>query len=222
MKAIILSAGQGSRLLPLTEGKPKCLLSIGPRTLIEWQIWALTQGGVDDVAVVVGYHARDVQDLLKRLEGPKLKIRHEMAEDFVILNGDTVIQPAIFQKLLASPAAPITVTIDKKEGYDADDMKVHLKGEKLLDIGKTLPPERTDGESIGMLLFRGEGPKLFTHYLDDIMHTPEGLKWWYLRAIGQIAERANVMTCNIEGLSWGEVDFPVDLERVNKLVEDWA
>ena len=51
MKAIILSAGQGSRLLPLTEGRPKCLLPIGPRTLIEWQIWALTQGGVDDIAV---------------------------------------------------------------------------------------------------------------------------------------------------------------------------
>ena len=58
-------------------------------------------------------------------------------------------------------------------------------------------------------------------YLDDIMHTPEGLKWWYLRAIGQIAERANVTTCNIEGLTWGEVDFPADLERVTKLVEDW-
>ena len=66
MKAIILSAGQGSRLLPLTEGRPKCLLPIGPRTLIEWQVWALTQGGVDDIAVVVGYHAKDVQDLLKR------------------------------------------------------------------------------------------------------------------------------------------------------------
>ena len=49
MKAIILSAGQGSRLLPLTEGRPKCLLPIGPRTLIEWQIWALIQGGVDEI-----------------------------------------------------------------------------------------------------------------------------------------------------------------------------
>jgi len=221
MKAIILSAGQGSRLLPLTEGRPKCLLPLGEKTLIEWQIWALTQGGVDDIAVVVGYHAPDVQALLKKLEGPKLKIRtvfnpfykladnlascwlarHEMDRDFVILNGDTVIEPAIFKQLLASPAAPITVTIDKKSGYDSDDMKVQLKGTRLLDIGKTLPPERTNGESIGMLLFRGQGPKFFTDTLERIMHTPEGLKWWYLRAIGQIAEHHQVETCSIEGSS---------------------
>jgi choline kinase len=241
MKAIILSAGQGSRLLPLTEGRPKCLLPLGEKTLIEWQIWALTQGGVDDIAVVVGYHATDVQALLKKLESPKLKIRtifnpfykladnlascwlarHEMDRDFVILNGDTVIEPAIFQRLLASPAAPITVTIDKKEDYDADDMKVHLKDTRLLDIGKTLTPDRTNGESIGMLLFRNDGPKLFTDTLDRIMHTPEGLKWWYLRAIGQIAEHHQVETCSIEGLSWGEVDFPADLDRVSTLVSEW-
>jgi len=242
MKAIILSAGQGSRLLPLTEGRPKCLLPLGEKTLIEWQIWALTQGGVDEIAVVVGYHAQDVIALLKKLESPKLKIRtvfnpfykladnlascwlarHEMSQDFVILNGDTVIEPAIFKQLLASPAAPITVTIDKKDSYDSDDMKVHLKGTRLLGIGKTLSADRTDGESIGMLLFRGTGPKLFTDTLDRLMHTPEGLKWWYLRAIGQIAEHHQVETCNIEGLNWGEVDFPADHESVSAMVADWA
>lgn len=245
MKAIILSAGQGSRLLPLTEGRPKCLLPLGDKptekTLIEWQIWALTQGGVNEIAVVVGYHAPDVIALLKKLEGPKLKIRtvfnpffkladnlascwlarHEMDQDFVILNGDTVIEPDIFKKLLVSPSAPITVTIDKKESYDADDMKVHLKGTRLLDIGKTLAADRTNGESIGMLLFRGTGPKLFTDTLDRLMHTPEGLKWWYLRAIGQIAEHHQVETCNIEGSNWGEVDFPADLENVSAMVADW-
>ncbi len=241
MRAVILSAGQGSRLLPLTEGRPKCLLPLGPRTLIEWQIWALAQGGVDDIAVVVGYHAQDVVDLLRKLEGPKLRIRtifnpfykladnlascwlarHEMDRDFVILNGDTVIEPDCFKRLIASPMAPITVTIDKKDSYDSDDMKVQLKGTRLLDIGKTLTPEHTNGESIGMLLFRGAGPKLFTDTLDAIMHTPEGLKWWYLRAIGQIAQRHQVETCSIEGLRWGEVDFPADLERVASLVADF-
>lgn len=241
MKAVILSAGQGSRLLPLTEGRPKCLLPLGDKTLIEWQIWALTQGGVDDIAVVVGYHAQDVVALLKKLESPKLRIRtvynpfykladnlascwmarEEMREDFVILNGDTVIEPKIFQALRASPAAPITVTIDKKESYDSDDMKVHLKGTRLLDIGKTLTPDRTDGESIGMLLFRGEGPKLFTDTLETLMHTPEGLKWWYLRAIGQIAQHHQVETYSIEGSRWGEVDFPADHERVSQLVTEF-
>jgi choline kinase len=52
-----------------------------------------------------------------------------------------------------------------------------------------------------------------------MMHTPEGLKWWYLKVIGQIAERHPVETCSIEGLRWGEVDFPADFERVNALVE---
>jgi len=242
MKAIILSAGQGSRLLPLTEGRPKCMLPLGTRTLIEWQIWALAQQGIEDITVVVGYHAQDVQALLRTLEGPRLKIdtifnpfykladnlascwmaRAAMTDDFIILNGDTVVEPAIVARLLASPKAPITVTIDKKESYDADDMKVHLKGTRLLDIGKTLLPDRTDGESIGMLSFRGDGPRLFRETLETIMHTPEGLKWWYLRAIAQIAENHLVETCSIEGLRWGEVDFPADLERVSNLVKDFS
>jgi choline kinase len=53
------------------------------------------------------------------------------------------------------------------------------------------------------------------------MRTPEGLKWWYLRAIGQIAQKHKVETCSIEGLRWGEVDFPADLERVAALVADF-
>jgi choline kinase len=240
MRAVILSAGQGSRLLPLTEARPKCLLPLGPRTLIEWQVWALTQNGIDDIAVVLGFHAADVAAVLQRLAGPKLAIRTvfnpfykladnlascwmaraEMDRDFIILNGDTVIEPDCIKRLLASPAAPITVTIDRKDGgYDADDMKVHLKGSRLIEIGKHLPPERSNGESIGMLYFRDRGPKLFTDTLEALMHTPEGLKWWYLRAIGQIAELHPVETCSIEGLRWGEVDFPADLERVSALVE---
>jgi hypothetical protein len=112
-----------------------------------------------------------------------------------------VIQPKIFQTLLASPAAPITVTIDKKESYDSDDMKVHSEGREA-PRHRQDPAARAHRRRIHRhAAVPRRGPKLFTHYLDDIMHTPEGLKWWYLRAIGQIAERANVTTCNIEGMA---------------------
>src|SRR4029453_4450335 len=87
--------------------------------------------------------------------------RHEMAGDFLLLNGDTLFETAVLQRLLHSPPAPITVPIDRKTAYDADDMKVHLDGPRLLEIGKPLPLALTDGESIGLLSFRGARPQLF-------------------------------------------------------------
>src|SRR5215470_16263724 len=191
MKAVILSAGQGSRLLPLTAERPKCLLPLGPKSLIEWQIDILSRSGVDEIVVVVGFRAALVESVLAGLARPGLRIRtlfnpfynvadnlgscwlarHEMAGDFLLLNGDTLFEPAILDRLLRSPPAPITVTIDRKTDYDADDMKVHIEGTRLLDIGKTLPRADTDGESIGLLLFRGAGPSLFVEATERALRT---------------------------------------------------
>jgi len=240
MKAVILSAGQGSRLLPLTAERPKCLLPLGPKSLIEWQIGVLSRCGVDDIVVVVGFRAALVEALLAGLERPGLRLRtllnpfynvadnlgscwlarQEMAGDFLLLNGDTLFESAVLQRLLQSPPAPITVTIDRKGAYDADDMKVHLDGTRLLEIGKTLPPARTDGESIGLLSFRGDGPGLFVEAIDRAMRVSEGLKSFYLKVIDQLATSHRVETASIEGLAWGEVDYPADLQRAEQLVAD--
>lgn len=238
MKAVILSAGQGSRLLPLTAERPKCLLPLGPKSLIEWQIDVLSRCGVDEIVVVVGFRAVLVETLLAKLERPGLRLRtlfnpfynvadnlgscwlarHEMAADFLLLNGDTLFETAVLQRLLQSPPAPITVTIDRKDGYDADDMKVHLDGTRLLEIGKTLPPARTDGESIGLLSFRGDGPGLFVAAIDRALRVSEGLKSFYLKVIDQLAKSHDVETASIQGLAWGEVDYPADLQRAEQLV----
>ena len=241
MKALILSAGQGSRLLPLTADKPKCLLPIGPFCLIEWQLRELMDAGVTEVVVVVGYGADQVEETLDRWRRPGLDIRtifnpffnvadnlascwlarHEMDQDFLILNGDTLFEAAILKTVLASPKAPITITIDCKEYYDSDDMKVHVEGDQLVSVGKTLPAEETNGESIGMILFRDNGPALFADMLDQFMHTPEGLKTWYLRVIDRLAKTGAVAAASIEGKVWGEVDFLEDLERARQMVTSW-
>lgn len=240
MKAVILSAGQGSRLLPLTAERPKCLLPLGSKTLIEWQIDALSRCGIDDIVVVVGFRAAQVEALLAKLVRPGLRIRtlfnpfynvadnlgscwlvrHEMVGDFLLLNGDTLFEPAVLQRLLQSPRAPITVTIDRKASYDADDMKVHLDGTRLLDIGKTLPLSTTNGELIGLLLFRDDGPARFVAATDRMMHVAEGLTSFYLRVIDQLAKSHRIETASIEGLTWGEVDYPADLQRMARLVAD--
>lgn len=242
MKALILSAGQGSRLLPLTANKPKCLLPIGPYSLIEWQLRELVSAGVDEIVVVVGYGADQVEEALARWRRPGIEIRtifnpffnvadnlascwlarHEMDQDFIVLNGDTLFEGDILKTVLASPAAPITITIDRKEHYDSDDMKVHVEGDKLVSVGKTLPDDETNGESIGMLLFRDKGPGLFADMLDQFMHTPEGIKTWYLRVIDRLAKTGAVSAASIEGKVWGEVDFLEDLERARQMVTTWA
>jgi choline kinase len=240
MKAIILSAGQGSRLLPLTAERPKCLLPLGPKSLIEWQIDSLSRCGVREIVVVVGFRAALVESLLEGLVRPGLAIRtvfnpffnvadnlgscwlarHEMASDFLLVNGDTLFEPAVLHRLLAHPRAPITVTIDRKASYDADDMKVRLDGSRLVDIGKTLSPVHTDAESIGLLRFRDGGSKLFVDATDRAMHTIEGLTSFYLKVIDQLAKSHRVETVSIEGLAWGEVDYPADLLRAERLRAD--
>jgi choline kinase len=241
MKAIILSAGQGSRLLPLTQDRPKCLLPIGPYTLLEWQIRAIASAGIKDIAVVIGFKAELMEAELARLGtlgaaitpifNPFYKVadntgscwmaRERMAGDFLLVNGDTLFERALLVKVLASPAAPITVTVDRKPAYDEDDMKVQEKDGRLLAIGKTLPLDTVNAESIGMLLFRGQGPQIFRDAVEATMRTPDGAKVWYLRVIHALAQHQRVDTVDISGLRWGEVDFPPDLDKAREMVAGW-
>jgi L-glutamine-phosphate cytidylyltransferase len=237
MKAIILSAGQGKRLLPLTAEMPKCLLPIHGKTLLEWQIDALRECGVDQIVVVTGYHSEKVDEVLIRSSGQERvrtlynsayavtdnmvscwAARQEMKEDFIILNGDTLFEAAVLKRLLASSDKPVTVVVDHKELYDADDMKVEMEGARLVRIGKDIARDKAQGESIGMILFRGEGPMLFCKTLEKILNDPTSGKKWYLSVIDEMAQAMPVWTCSINGLKWCEVDYLADLIRADWVV----
>lgn len=241
-RAIILSAGQGSRLLPLTEKMPKCLIDLGGRSMLEWQLRALDQMGVAEAVVVTGFYPDLVEAELKRLALTQLRVRtlynpfYKLADNLascwmaraelsgpcMILNGDTLFEPEIAGRLLAAPSAPITVTIDRKAAYDSDDMKVETDGDRLCAIGKALSADRVNGESIGFLRFEAEGAALFVAELERTMRTPEGPGLWYLSAINRLANAgADVRVVSIEGLSWGELDFPADLVQVRELASSW-
>lgn len=241
LKALILSAGQGKRLLPLTADRPKCAITLYGQSMIEWQIDELLGCGVEDICVVLGYGADKAEKLLelrygqgriRTLFNPFSSVsdnlascwiaREEMREDFILLNGDTLFEFPVLEKLLDSPPYPITVTIDRKNRYDADDMKVILDGERLVRIGKNLPSDRVQAESIGMLLFRGEGPGLFRRSVEEALREPTALKRWYLSVIDELAQLKPVWTCCIQGLAWGEVDCPADLEHAEDVVRGIA
>lgn len=242
-KAIILSAGQGSRLLPLTERIPKCLVDLAGRSMLEWQLCALAEAGVQEAVVVTGFGPQLVEAELGRRAPPQMRVRTvynpfykladnlascwiargEIAGPCLILNGDTLFEPEIARRLLDAAPAAITVTIDRKTDYDADDMKVSTEDGRLTAIGKTLPAGAVSGESIGFLRFEAAGAARFVAEIERTMRTPEGARLWYLSAIDRLAKSGvEVRVASIEGLQWGELDFPEDLVRNRALAAGWV
>ena len=240
--AILLSAGQGSRMLPLTAERPKCMIDFSGRTLIEWQIEMLARGGVKHIDVVTGFMTDMVDALLAGIDDPRVTIatrfnpfykvadnlgscwivREQMRGDFLILNGDTLVSEEIVTRVQQDHGWPIAVTVDVKDAYDSDDMKVERDGDRLARIGKTLTAQQSNAESIGFLAFRGEGVDLFRDTVRKAMRTPEGVQHWYLKVIDSLAPTGKVGTVSIEGQEWAEVDFLNDIEIATALTDRWA
>lgn len=230
MKAILLSAGRGSRLLPLTESRPKCLLPVQDTTLLGYQLNTLEAAGIREVTVVTGFLPDLVEAELARRGGPLVAtpyfnpffqvadnlascwmVRERMDSDFLLINGDTLFSKDLIETVIGAAPAPISVTIDKKTTYDLDDMKVTLSGTTLKAIGKTLTEAETDAESIGILRFSGQGPRMFREKLEQMMRTQDGIQAWFLKAIHAIASTGgSVETVLIKGHRWAEVDTADD------------
>jgi choline kinase len=238
VKAVVLSAGQGKRLLPLTLEQPKCLLRVrDDETILGWQLRGLARCGVERAVVVTGFGADRVEDELAARPVPGLAVetlynpfygmsdnlmtcwlaRAAMHDDFLLRNGDTLFEDAVLARLLETPSAPVTVTIDRKARYDEDDMKVALDARgRLAAVDKALPPEMVSAESIGLLAFRGSGPKLFVDALERAVRDAAAMRRWYLSVVSQLARATAVETASIEGLWWREVDAPADLEAARR------
>jgi L-glutamine-phosphate cytidylyltransferase len=242
VRVIILAAGQGKRLLPLTSDIPKALLDIGGKTLIERQIEAFAANGLADFVVVTGYGVDKMEQALAvvaaRLNVSIITVfnpfyavadnlascwllRSFMNSDFIQVNGDNVFRSDLVARLLEPTPQNITVAINRKETFDADDMKVMLDGLRLTDVGKTLPVDQVAAEAIGFYLFRDAGVGHYVQELELAMRDPQGLKRWFPSAIGSLAKKVPVGVVEITGLRWSEVDFPVDLQQARALVSGW-
>jgi choline kinase len=240
MKAIILSAGQGSRLGHLVDDRPKCLIEFSGRTLLDRQLDTLEANGVHEAVVVTGFHDELVNAAIaKRTGGPRVRTifnpfykvadntgslymaREELSGDCLVWNGDTLVSRALMAKVVGNDRSGICVTIDRKAGYDDDDMKVVAAEDgRLRAIGKRIS-EGVNAESIGLLAFRAGGAEQFRDAIEKAMRTSEGTTIWYLRVIHHLAQTGEVWTLDINGEEWGEVDFPADVEAAQQLTARW-
>lgn len=229
MQAVILAAGVGSRLEKLADGKPKCLVEIGGRPLILHQLEALADQGVGPVLMVVGYQHEAIREVVGRrveyIVNERFRetnslyslwlAREWIQGPFVLLNSDLFFDPEILARLLEEPGN--VLAYDSTSSRGREQTKVAIRGRKVIDLGKDLPPASARGESLGLLKFVADGS---TAMLDVAAHLVQGgqERAWVIEATRAVSKMVPLYGANMAGLRWTEVDFPHDLEEARREV----
>ena len=250
MKAIILAAGKGERLMPLTSDKPKSLLELkNGITLLESQLINIYKSGIKKVIVVTGYQTEKIESKvefysdkynidIKIIYNPFFDIsnnlislwqaRHEMASDFIIINGDDIFKESVLSGLIKYDKNEIiTMVIDRKKKYDLDDMKLIIKNEKILRVSKNIPLDEANGESIGMIRVTGKARSIVVSTMEKMVRNKKYMDVFYLEMIQKLINKGiSVGSYEISAKDWAEIDFHPDLEDINKMIsrfnKDWC
>ncbi len=223
-EALILAAGTGSRLGALLNGKPKGLLSIGGRTLIEHQVTSLRACGVLRIGVVVGYGAHYVReaigDAVEYIENERYAstnslyslwtARKWVKSEFMMVNSDLFADARIYERV--AEAAGSGLAYDSTSGSNPEEMKVSLRHRRVVRLSKSMDPRDSSGESIGLLKFDGAAAARLFEAADQMV-SRGALMEWAPAAVSAIAPVVRIDAIDIADMPWTEIDFPEDFDH---------
>jgi len=226
MKGVILAAGKGSRLNGTIGDKPKCLLRVGDKTLVERQIDSLRWVGIDEIVVVVGCQAERVRRTcghrLTYIENTRYAqtnslyslwlARPLLLDGFVVMNCDVLFHPQLLEDLVTSRHDDALLIAYNEGPLGDEEMKIKVRRGCVVDIAKTLAPDEADGENLGMVKFGADGGRLITRLLDERV-SAGNLRDWAPKAFGEFARLRPLHVIGTRGYPWTEIDFPEDYER---------
>ena len=239
MIGMVLAAGAGRRLLPLTESLPKTLLPVdGDRTILDVALANLRAVGLTDVVVIAGFAAQRLQERLPRLcrrHGLRIELvlndraeqwnnayslwlaREAFAEGVLLVNGDTVHPVGVQEALLAARGPNLLLAVDDRKPLGAEEMKVHVSEDGLLErINKAIDPTSADGEYIGLTLVKPEAAEALADALEATWQRDPSL--YYEDGFQELADRGGrIGIAPIGEVEWVEVDDHADLERAREV-----
>ncbi len=229
-QAIILAAGRGRRLGALTRTRPKCLLRVGSRTLLEHQLAALARHGIARAAIVIGYGGEQVQQVggtqAEYIVNPRSAVtnslyslwlaRHLTYEGFLLLNADVLFHPELLTRLLASPY-PDALTVERRQRFDDEQMKVQLDGERVVALSKQLDAGRAHAENVGVVKFSAAGARALFAKIGELLAAGAECELCPF-AFNALAPHYPLHAVVINGIPWIEIDFVADLQRARQEV----
>jgi HAD superfamily hydrolase (TIGR01450 family) len=239
MDAVILAAGVGSRLKGFTSDKPKCMVRVNGKCIVDYQLDALLGGGVDTVYVVAGYMSGVLKAHLgerypgeRRLQVVENAVfattnnmyslyrcaGHLRGKPFLLMNGDVVLEDAVIDRLLGAPGSAVCVDVGS---FAEESMKVVVRpGEQYISgISKTIPQAEAFGCSIDVYRFAAEASSVLFDHLDQTVRVRGRVNDWTEVALNDLMRDGRLLMVpqDIEGAKWYEIDSQEDLTRAELL-----
>lgn len=237
MKAVILAAGQGTRIRSVHGEHPKCLIEVDDSTILDRQLEALSMAGINEVAIVVGYEKEQVvahvisrerryNQRIHFIENPAFALTNNIyslwlaidwlrGDSFVVLNADVIFDPGILENAV-HPDAPISMIVDPL--WRNETMKVVIEGDRVTRMSKKIPEEEFSGTYIGITVFSKSMQERFLRRLNDFISAGR-VNDFFNVAVQELAdEGVHVGYTSTEGLAWAEIDDPLDLTFAQQTV----
>ena len=237
MKAVILAAGQGTRIRSVHGEHPKCLIQVDDSTILDRQLEALSKAGINEVAIVVGYEKEQIithvtsrtrrpDQSIRFIENPAFALTNNIyslwlaidwlrGDSFVVLNADVIFDPAIL-KTAVQPYAPISMIVDPL--WRDETMKVIIKNDRVIRMSKKISEEEFSGTYIGITVISKSIHNKFLNRLNDLVSAGH-VNGFFNVAVQELAdEGVHVGYTSTEGLAWAEIDDPLDLTFARQMV----
>ena len=237
MIGVILAAGMAKRLRPLTDTKPKCLLKVGDRTLLERTVNAMCMAGIQEFLVVTGYRGEMIRDFLtshfslftfhfldntdyehnNNIYSLWMACQKVRGSEFLLMDSDILCDPAAIVRIAQEQTSALAVN---RHELGEEEMKVVVDADsRITEISKTCRPEDAMGESVGIEKITADYSEALARELDQMILQEGLIDIFYERAFERLIPQGHTFKVvdTTHYFSY-ELDTPEDFQRAQELM----
>lgn len=237
MIGVILAAGMAKRLRPLTDERPKCLLKVGERTLLQRTVDGLIAAGITEFVVVTGYRANMIRDFLTEnypsltihfIDNPDYAHNNNIfslwltrpytdGREFLLMDSDILCDPAVIPEVMKAEGSALALN---RHELGEEEMKIVADAQgRITEISKTCRPEDAAGESVGIEKMTADYSTALFRELEQMIEREGLIDIFYERAFERLIPQGHTFRI-VDTTSFFsiELDTPEDFENAKRLI----
>lgn len=239
MIGVILAAGMAKRLRPLTDERPKCLLTVGQRTLLQRTVDGIIAAGISELVVVTGYRAQMIRDFLTShypdltihfIDNPDYAHNNNIfslwltrpyteGRDFLLLDSDILFDPQIIPAVLSAEGSALALN---RHELGEEEIKVIVDDQnRVVEISKVCSIEQAIGESVGIENMEADYSAALFRELEQMIEGEGLIDIFYERAFERLIPQGHTFTVVDTTRYFSiELDTVEDFENAKKLIPE--